>query len=141
MTQKRLGNSAAQKLKQKFFDYCVRVEYEYKTNGKYSDTMIFIAKKNKNQELFRVQRTYTRNCFFPKPNEYGYSVGYSVIKGDKVIADVTLKDTDAEYLTDFPERELYMLLRRKRIRQQEAAECLGNAFLKALRDEQQLKIK
>jgi hypothetical protein len=139
MTQKRLGNPAAQKLKLMFFDYCVRVSYEYKTNGTYSDTMIFIAKKDKNQELFRVQRTYTRNCFFPKPNEYGYSVGYSVRKGDKVIADVTLKDTDAEYLTDFPERELYTLLSRKYIRQQKAAQCLGNAFIKALRDEQYSK--
>lgn len=141
MTQKRLGNSAAQKLKQKFFDYCVRVEYEYKTNGTYSDTMIFIAKKDKNQELFRVQRTYTRNCFFPKPNEYGYSVGYSVIKGDKVIADVTLKDTNAEYLTDFNERDLYMLLYHRYKHQYEAAKCLGDAFLKALRDKKQIQTR
>jgi hypothetical protein len=98
---------------------------------------VLIAKKNQNQELFRIQKTYKRNRFFPKLNEHRYTV----IKCGKVIADVTLKDTDAEYLTDFPERELYMLLRRKRIRQQEAAECLGNAFIKALRDEQQLKIK
>ena len=138
MTQKRLGNPAAQKLKQKFFDYCVRVEYEYKTNGTYSDTMIFIAKKDKNQELFRVQRTYT---IIPKPNEHRYSVGYSIIKSDKVIAEVTLKDTDAEYLTDFNERDLYMLLYRRYKSQHEAAKCLGNAFIKALRDEQQLKIK
>lgn len=138
MTQKRLKDSVTQKLKQMFFDYCVRVEYEYKTNGIYSDTMIFIAKKNINQELFRVQRTYT---IIPKPNEHRYSVDYSIIKSDKVIAEVTLKDTDAEYLTDFNERDLYMLLYRRYKHQHEAAKCLGDAFIKALRDEQQLKIK
>ena len=141
MSQQRRDVKILEKLKQMFFDYCVRVDYEYKTNATYSDTMIFIAKKNKNQEMFRVQRTYTRKSFFPKPNEYGYSVCYSVIKSDKVIAEVTLKDTDAEYLTDFPEYDLYMLLNRKRIRQQEAAECLGNAFIKALRDNQRLRTK
>ena len=98
---------------------------------------MLIAKKNQNQELFRVQKTYKRTRFFPKLNEHRYTV----IKYGKVIADVTLKDTDAEYLTDFPERELYMLLNRKRIRQQEAAECLGNAFIKALRDNQRLRTK
>ena len=138
MTQKRLEDSVAQKLKQMFFDYCVRVEYEYKTNGICSDTMVFIAKKNINQELFRVQRTYT---IIPKPNEHRYSVDYSIIKSDKVIAEVTLKDTDAEYLTDFNERDLYMLLYRRYKHQHEAAKCLGGAYIKALRDEQQLKIK
>ena len=138
MTQKRLEDSVAQKLKQMFFDYCVRVSFEHKVNNNHSDETVLIAKKNQNQELFRVQKTYT---IIPKPNGHSYSVRYAVIICGKVIADVTLKDTDAEYLTDFPERELYMLLSRKRIRQQEAAECLGNAFIKALRDEQQLKIK
>ena len=137
MTQKRLKDSVAQKLKQMFFDYCVRVSFEHKVNNNHSDETVLIAKKNQNQELFRVQKTYKRNSFSPN----SYSVRYAVIICGKVIADVTLKDTDAEYLTDFPERELYMLLSRKRIRQQEAAECLGNAFIKALRDEQQLKIK
>jgi hypothetical protein len=137
MTQKRLEDSVAQKLKQMFFDYCVRVSFEHKVNNNHSDETVLIAKKNQNQELFRVQKTYKRNSFSPN----SYSVRYAVIICGKVIADVTLKDTDAEYLTDFPERELYMLLIRKRIRQQEAAECLGNAFIKALRDEQQLKIK
>ncbi len=137
MTQKRLEDSVAQKLKQMFFDYCVRVSFEHKVNNNHSDETVLIAKKNQNQELFRVQKTYKRNSFSPN----SYSVRYAVIICGKVIADVTLKDTDAEYLTDFPERELYMLLSRKRIRQQEAAECLGNAFIKALRDEQQLKIK
>lgn len=137
MTQKRLEDSVAQKLKQMFFDYCVRVSFEHKVNNNHSDETVLIAKKNQNQELFRVQKTYKRNSFSPN----SYSVRYAVIICGKVIADVTLKDTDAEYLTDFPERELYMLLSRKRIRQQEAAECLGNAFIKALRDKQQLKIK
>ena len=137
MTQKRLKDSVAQKLKQMFFDYCVRVSFEHKVNNNHSDETVLIAKKNQNQELFRVQKTYKRNSFSPN----SYSVRYAVIICGKVIADVTLKDTDAEYLTDFPERELYMLLSRIRIRQQEAAECLGNAFIKALRDEQQLKIK
>ena len=137
MIQKRLEDSVAQKLKQMFFDYCVRVSFEHKVNNNHSDETVLIAKKNQNQELFRVQKTYKRNSFSPN----SYSVRYAVIICGKVIADVTLKDTDAEYLTDFPERELYMLLSRKRIRQQEAAECLGNAFIKALRDEQQLKIK
>ena len=137
MTQKRLEDSVAQKLKQMFFDYCVRVSFEHKVNNNHSDETVLIAKKNQNQELFRVQKTYKRNSFSPN----SYSVRYAVIICGKVIADVTLKDTDAEYLTDFNERDLYMLLSRKRIRQQEAAECLGNAFIKALRDEQQLKIK
>jgi hypothetical protein len=116
-------------LKQSFFNYCVRVEFAYKANN----VTVLIAKKNQNQELYRVQKTDKINRFFPKLNEHRYTV----TKYGKVIADVTLKDTNA----DFPERELYMLLIRKRIRQQEAAECLGNAFIKALRDEQQLKIK
>lgn len=137
MTQKRLDKFTTADLKQRFFNYCVRVEFAYKVNNKYSDVTVLIAKKNQNQELFRVQKTYKRNIFSSKLDEHRYTV----TKYGKVIADVTLKETGAEYLTDFPERELYMLLRRKRIRQQEAAECLGNAFLKALRDEQQLKIK
>ena len=137
MTQKRLDKFTTADLKQRFFNYCVRVEFAYKVNNKYSDVTVLIAKKNQKQELFRVQKTYKRNRFSSKLDEHRYTV----TKYGKVIADVTLKETDAEYLTDFPERELYMLLRRKRIRQQEAAECLGNAFLKALRDEQQLKIK
>ena len=137
MTQKRLDKFTTAQLKQRFFNYCVRVEFEYETNNNHSDVTVLIAKKNQNQELFRVQKTYKRNRFSSKLDEHRYTV----TKYGKVIADVTLKETDAEYLTDFPERELYMLLNRKRIRQQEAAECLGNAFLKALRDEQQLKIK
>ena len=141
MTQKRLGKFATANLKQIFFDYCVRVSFEHKANNNHSDVTALIAKKNQNRELFRVQKTYKRNSFPPKPNEHSYSVRYTVITCGKVIADVTLKDTDAEYLTDFPERELYILLNRKVIRQQEAATCLGNAFIKALRNEQQLKIK
>lgn len=137
MTQKRLDKFTTADLKQRFFNYCVRVEFAYKVNNNYSDVTVLIAKKNQNQELFRVQKTYKRNRFSSKLDEHRYTV----TKYGKVIADVTLKETDAEYLTDFPERELYMLLRRKRIRQQEAAECLGNAFLKALRNKQQLKIK
>ena len=137
MTQKRLDKFTTTQLKDIFFNYCVRVSFEHKANNNHSDVTVLIAKKNQNQELFRVQKTYKRNSFSPN----SYSVRYTVITCGKVIADVTLKDTDAEYLTDFPERELYMLLRRKRIRQQEAAECFGNAFIKALRDEQQLKIK
>lgn len=137
MTQKRLDKFTTADLKQRFFNHCVRVEFEYKANNNHSDVTVLIAKKNQNQELFRVQKTYKRNRFSSKLDEHRYTV----TKYGKVIADVTLKETDAEYLTDFPERELYMLLRRKRIRQQEAAECLGNAFIKALRDEQQLKIK
>ena len=137
MTQKRLDKFTTADLKQRFFNHCVRVEFAYKANNNHSDVTVLIAKKNQNQELFRVQKTYKRNRFSSKLDEHRYTV----TKYGKVIADVTLKETDAEYLTDFPERELYMLLNRKRIRQQEAAECLGNAFLKALRDEQQLKIK
>lgn len=137
MTQKRLDKFTTADLKQRFFNYCVRVEFEYKANNNHSDVTVLIAKKNQNQELFRVQKTYKRNRFSSKLDEHRYTV----TKYGKVIADVTVKDTDAEYLTDFPERELYMLLNRKRIRQQEAATCLGNAFIKALRDEQQLKIK
>lgn len=133
MTQKRLDKFTTTQLKQIFFNYCVRVEFEYKANNNHSDVTVLIAKKGQNQELFRVQKTYKRNSFSPKLDEHRYTV----ITCGKVIADVTLKDTNA----DFPERELYMLLIRKRIRQQEAAECLGNAFIKALRDEQQLKIK
>lgn len=133
MTQKRLDKFTTAQLKQMFFNHCVRVEFAYKANN----VTVLIAKKNQNQELFHVQKTYKRNRFFPKLNEHRYTV----IKCGKVIADVTLKDTDAEYLTDFPERELYMLLIRKRIRQQEAAECLGNAFIKALRDNQRLRTK
>ena len=135
MTQQRLEDSVAQKLKQMFFDYCVRVSFEHKVNNNHSDKTVLIAKKNQNQELFRVQKTYKRNSFSPN----SYSVRYAVIICGKVIADVTLKDTDAEYLTDFPERELYMLLSRKRIRQHEAATCLGNAFIKALCNEQYSK--
>lgn len=135
MTQKRLEDSVAQKLKQMFFDYCVRVSFEHKVNNNHSDETVLIAKKNQKQELFRVQKTYKRNSFSPN----SYSVRYAVIICGKVIAEVTLKDTDAEYLTDFPERELYMLLNRKRIRQQEAAECLGGAYIKALRNEQYSK--
>ncbi len=142
MSQQRRDVKILEKLKQMFFDYCVRVDYEYKTNGTYSNTLIFIAKKNKNQEIFRVQRTYTRKSFVPKPNEYGFSVCYSVIKSDKVIAEVTLKDTYAEYLTDFPEYDLYMLLYRRYKRQHETAKCLGDAlFIKALRDNQRLRTK
>ena len=137
MTQKRLDKFTTADLKQRFFNHCVRVEFAYKANNNHSVVTVLIAKKNQNQELFRVQKTYKRNSFSSKLDEHRYTV----TKYGKVIADVTLKDTDADYLTDFPERELYMLLRRKHIRQQEAAECLGNAFLKALRDEQQLKIK
>ena len=137
MTQKRLEDSVAQKLKQMFFDYCVRVSFEHKVNNNHSDETVLIAKKNQNQELFRVQKTYKRNRIFPKLNEHRYTV----TKYGKVIANVTLKDTDAEYLTDFPERELYMLLIRKRVRQQEAAECLGDAFLKALRDKKQIQTR
>ena len=133
MTQRRLDKFTTAQLKQRFFNYCVRVEFAYKANN----VTVLIAKKNRNQELFRVQKTDKINRFFPKLNEHRYTV----TKYGKVIADVTLKDTDAEYLTNFPERELYMLLNRKVIRQQEAATCLGNAFIKALRDEQQLKIK
>lgn len=141
MSQQRLDEKTLENLTQIFYKWCVRVEFEYKANNSHSDVMVLIAKKNQKRELFRVQKTYKRNSFPPKPNEHSYSVRYTVIKCGKVIADVTVKDTDAEYLTDFPERELYMLLNRKRIRQQEAATCLGNAFIKALRDEQQLKIK
>ena len=137
MTQKRLEDSVAQKLKQMFFDYCVRVSFEHKVNNNHSDETVLIAKKNQNQELFRVQKTYKRNSFSPN----SYSVRYAVIICGKVIADVTLKDTDAEYLTDFNERDLYMLLYRRYKSQHEAAKCLGDAFIKALRDEQQLKIK
>ena len=137
MTQKRLDKFTTTQLKDIFFNYCVRVSFEHKVNNNHSDETVLIAKKNQKQELFRVQKTYKRNSFSPN----SYSVRYAVIICGKVIADVTLKDTDGEYLTDFPERELYMLLSRKRIRQQEAATCLGNAFIKALRDEQQLKIK
>ena len=141
MTQKRLDNFTTAELKYIFFNHCVRVEFAYKVNNNYSVVTVLTAKKNQNKELFRVQRTYTRNCFFPKPNEYGYSVGYSVIKGDKVIADVTLKDTNAEYLTDFNERDLYMLLYHRYKHQYEAAKCLGDAFLKALRDKKQIQTR
>lgn len=137
MSQKRLDKFTTAQLKQMFFNHCVRVEFAYKENNNYSVVTVLIAKKNQNQELFRVQKAYKRTRFFPKLNEYRYTV----TKYGKVIADVTLKDTDAEYLTGFPERELYMLLNRKRIRQQEAAECLGNAFIKALRDNQRLRTK
>ena len=135
MTQKRLDKFTTTQLKDIFFNYCVRVSFEHKVNNNHSDETVLIAKKNQKQELFRVQKTYKRNSFSPN----SYSVRYAVIICGKVIADVTLKDTDAEYLTDFPERELYMLLSRKRIRQQEAATCLGNAFIKALRNEQYSK--
>ena len=137
MSQKRLDKFTTAQLKQMFFNHCVRVEFAYKENNNYSVVTVLIAKKNQNQELFRVQKTYKRNSFSPN----SYSVRYAVIICGKVIADLTLKDTDAEYLIDFPERELYMLLSRKRIRQQEAAECLGNAFIKALRDNQRLRTK
>lgn len=135
MTQKRLDKFTTTQLKDIFFNYCVRVSFEHKVNNNHSDETVLIAKKNQKQELFRVQKTYKRNSFSPN----SYSVRYAVIICGKVIADVTLKDTDAEYLTDFPERELYMLLSRKRIRQQEAATYLGNAFIKALRNEQYSK--
>ena len=137
MTQKRLDNFTTAELKYIFFNHCVHVEFAYKVNNNYSVVTVLTAKKNQNKELFRVQKTYKRNRYFPKLNEHRYTV----TKYGKVIADVTLKDTNAEYLTDFPERELYMLLRRKRIRQQEAAKCLGDAFLKALRDEKQIQTR
>ena len=130
MTQKRLDKFTTTQLKDIFFNYCVSVSFEHKVNNNHSDETVLIAKKNQKQELFRVQKTYKRNSFSPN----SYSVRYAVIICGKVIADVTLKDTDAEYLTDFPERELYMLLSRKK-----TAECLGNAFIKALRDEQYSK--
>ena len=141
MSQQRLEAKKLENLKRVFYMQCARVSFDSEYCNKHNCTRVMIAKNARNQEIFRVQTTYTRNGFFPKPNEHRYSVGYIIIKSGKVIADVTLKDTDAEYLTDFPERELYMLLIRKRIRQQEAAECLGNAFIKALRDNQRLRTK
>ena len=51
MTQKRLENSVAQKLKQMFFNYCVRVSFEHKVNNNHSDETVLIAKKNQNKEL------------------------------------------------------------------------------------------
>ena len=125
MTQKRLDKFTTTQLKQIFFNYCVRVSFEHKANNNHSDVTVLIAKKNQNQELFRVQKTYKRNSFSPN----SYSVRYTVITCGKVIADVTLKDTDAEYKTNFLEREIYNLLYNRIKFQRETARYLSNAFL------------
>lgn len=138
MKNQRLNRHTANKLAKIFYSQCTRVELGYDANN--VTTNILIAKNQQQQELFRVNKEYIRNPDL-KLYEHAYTVKYTVIKSGKAIATAALKDNDTEYLTDFPERELYMLLNRKVIRQQEAATCLGNAFIKALRNEQQLKIK
>lgn len=136
MKIKRLNRRTADKLVEIFYSRCIRVELGYDANN--VTTNILIAKNQKQQELFRVNKEYVRNPDL-KLYEHAYTVKYTVIKSGKAIATAALKDNDTEYETDFPERELYMLLVRKYKRQHEAAKCLGDAFLKALRDEQRSK--
>lgn len=132
MSQQRLDAKKLENLKQVFYMQCARVSFDSEYCNKHNCTRVMIAKNVQNQEIFRVQTTYTRNGFLPKPNEHRYSVGYIIIKSGKVIADVTLKDTDAEYLTDVPERELYMLMDRRYKYQRDVAQRIGNAFFKTL---------
>ena len=134
MSQQRLGAKKLEKLKQVFYRQCVHVSFDSEYCNKHNCTRVMSAKNIQDQEIFRVQTTHTRNGFFPKPNEHRYSVGYIIIKSGKVIADVTLKDTDAEYLTDVPERELYMLIERRYKYQRDVAQRIGNAFLKTLQN-------
>lgn len=136
MEIQRLNRRTADKLVEIFYSRCIRVELGYDANN--VTTNILIAKNQKQQELFRVNKEYVRNPDL-KLYEHAYTVKYTVIKSGKAIATAALKDNDTEYETDFPERELYMLLVRKYKRQHEAAKCLGDAFLKALRDKQRSK--
>ena len=138
MEIQRLNRRTADKLVEIFYSRCIRVELGYDANN--VTTNILIAKNQQQKELFRVNKEYVRNPDL-KLYEHAYTVKYTVIKSGKTIATAALKDNDAEYKTDFLEREIYNLLYNRIKFQRETARCLSNAFLRTLDNQKYSKTK